>query len=803
MTGDRHRSSSPSISTQLAEHRLQQFLADLHKGKVAACHLPSYRIEFANRDFIRHADGQSSLTNLLAPEDMKKLDSAIRLCQETGTSQQINLRLPSVYNPSKFRVTLLNEVLAILVEETGITENSDGREEELSQELRSYKDMVREKEEFLGQGHFEFDLVTGNHYVSEGLLKIYAIDKDDPAASDLRALFESIFDDGEKLRVRALFRELVATGGAREIEVSAEVNGMRKDLEVFAKVYQDEQGNPLKIVGTTKDITTLKALYNELLQFRRDLAERELLLKHGTWQYDLATGRYNISDGMHDIFGHPHDSADFSMDDFVLEEDRAKMAWARKEVMEKGISYSDDIRFRTDKDEVKYIELFSKLVRDQEGTPIRVVGIGRDVTRLQSFKHELKDQVMRVDIMNRELSEAKQKLELKLAELERANQELQLYKQTMLDKDEFLNQGTWEWDIRTNKMDFSRGIYRLFGYHHKDEMKEWDAVGKDIKLHMDEEEKKRSDEDWEKILLEADTYLREMEVTTKDGFRRRLETFGKVFRDDTGSPYKVIGTTRDITKLKEYEQELEIKVNELNRSNKDLEEFAYIASHDLHEPLRKLSTFGQRLSASAGEELTFANRDYLERMLRAADNMRDLIDNLLEFSRVTRGAATFVKTNINKLIEEVVAEQELRIEETGARVLIDRMPEMEIVPSQIKQVFNNLLNNALKFIREDVTPVIHFRCLHMSAEERSRLKLKQNREYYKISVEDNGIGFDSVYAEKIFQIFQRLHGKSEYSGSGIGLAICRKIADNHKGLIFAESEPGQGSRFTLILPNKP
>jgi light-regulated signal transduction histidine kinase (bacteriophytochrome) len=320
---------------------------------------------------------------------------------------------------------------------------------------------------------------------------------------------------------------------------------------------------------------------------------------------------------------------------------------------------------------------------------------------------------------------------------------------------------------------------------------------------MDEKERKRNTDDWAKILEEADTYLREMEVTTKDGFRRKLETFGKVFREENGEAYKVIGTTRDITKLKEYEQELEVKINELNRSNKDLEEFAYIASHDLHEPLRKLSTFGQRLGANAENELSPANKDYLERMLKATDNMRNLIDNLLEFSRVTRSTVTFVKTDLNQLITEVLNEQELRIEETNAAISVDKMPELEVVPSQMKQLFNNLFSNALKFIRPGVKPKIAFRCTHLLPEERLMYKLNQNREYVKICVEDNGIGFDKIYADKIFQIFQRLHGKSEYSGSGIGLAICRKIADNHKGLIFAESEPGKGSLFTIILPTKP
>lgn len=419
------------------------------------------------------------------------------------------------------------------------------------------------------------------------------------------------------------------------------------------------------------------------------------------------------------------------------------------------------------------------------------------------LQKDMEEQMIKMDSINKELHDAKVNLESKLAELEKANDELRLYKQTMLEKDEFLNQGTWEWDLMKRKIVFSDGIYRLFGYHQKDEMRTWDILGKDINVHLDQAEIRKNKKDWIKILKEADTYLREMEITTKDGYKRRLETFGKVFRNERGNAYKVIGTTRDITKLKEYEQELEVKVDELNRSNKDLEEFAYIASHDLHEPLRKLSTFGQRLAVNAKAELSPVNKDYLNRMLKASDNMRNLIDNLLEFSRVTRGATTFLKTDLNSLIEEVVSEQELKIEETNADIRICDMPVLEVVPSQIKQLFNNLLNNALKFVSSDRTPFIEFSCSLLTSVEREKYKLKCNREYYSISIKDNGIGFDKVYSERIFQIFQRLHGKADYSGSGIGLAICRKIIDNHKGLIFADSELGKGSCFTIILPIKP
>ena len=181
--------------------------------------------------------------------------------------------------------------------------------------------------------------------------------------------------------------------------------------------------------------------------------------------------------------------------------------------------------------------------------------------------------------------------------------------------------------------------------------------------------------------------------------------------------------------------------------------------------------------------------------------MRNLIDNLLEFSRVARGSDNFILTDLNRMLDEVLSELELKIEETGASIDRSPLPELTVNPSQIKQLFNNLLHNALKFIRKDVLPVISIHCEPVRPEEKFRHKLKPHIAYHRITVSDNGIGFDAQYTEKIFQIFQRLHGKSDYPGSGIGLAICRKIADNHKGVIFAESEPGKGSRFSIILPH--
>jgi light-regulated signal transduction histidine kinase (bacteriophytochrome) len=317
---------------------------------------------------------------------------------------------------------------------------------------------------------------------------------------------------------------------------------------------------------------------------------------------------------------------------------------------------------------------------------------------------------------------------------------------------------------------------------------------------MSEEEVQRSKADWEVILREKDNYSREATILTKDGISKQLETYGKVIRNNLGVAEKVIGTTRDVTRLREYERGLEGKINELNRSNAELEDFAYIASHDLQEPLRKLTTFSERLQVKFGEVLGNEGAMYLSRIVAATENMRVLIDNLLEFSKTARSPRHFYKTDLNHLLEDVKAELELKIEETGTEISCVGLPVLEVIPSQIKQLFNNLLNNSIKFKRPEAKSLISITCEKLDNIQKKNYNLRIDRHYYKMSFADNGIGFESEYSERIFQIFQRLHGKSEYPGSGIGLAICKKIVDNHNGVIFATAYPKQGAVFIVILP---
>jgi PAS domain S-box-containing protein len=236
---------------------------------------------------------------------------------------------------------------------------------------------------------------------------------------------------------------------------------------------------------------------------------------------------------------------------------------------------------------------------------------------------------------------------------------------------------------------------------------------------------------------------------------------------------------------------------ELSRSNEELQEFAFVASHDLQEPLRKIKTFSDRLKASCGDAFNQQERDYLERMQNAARRMQTLIEDLLSLSRVTTRAQPFVAVDLLQVTQEVLSDLEISIQQTGAVIEIGELPNIEADPLQMRQLLQNLIGNALKFHRKEVEPVVKIYSQLLSEPE------DVSAEQCQIIVEDNGIGFNEKYLDRIFNVFQRLHGRSEYDGTGIGLAICRKIVERHQGSITARSEPGQGAKFIVALPIHP
>lgn len=254
------------------------------------------------------------------------------------------------------------------------------------------------------------------------------------------------------------------------------------------------------------------------------------------------------------------------------------------------------------------------------------------------------------------------------------------------------------------------------------------------------------------------------------------------------------------TKINERTQELRVYSDELARSNRELEDFAFVASHDLQEPLRKIRAFGNRLDSGYKDVMDERGQDFLARMLNAAERMSMLISDLLAFSRVSTRGRDFEDVNLNDVIHAVVDDLEIAIEEKGAQINIATLPTIRADKSQIDQLFLNILSNALKFQAEDTIPVVNVETSSPDPADMEGLLLADEYNWLKITIADNGIGFDQSFAEKIFAPFQRLHGRSEYKGTGIGLAVCRRIVERHNGKISAQSTPGEGTLFTIVLP---
>ncbi|MEW6127288.1 MAG: CHASE3 domain-containing protein [Acidobacteriota bacterium] len=239
---------------------------------------------------------------------------------------------------------------------------------------------------------------------------------------------------------------------------------------------------------------------------------------------------------------------------------------------------------------------------------------------------------------------------------------------------------------------------------------------------------------------------------------------------------------------------------ELERSNRELQDFAFVASHDLQEPLRKIQAFGDRLKLKYRPELGAQGTDYLNRMQNAAERMSRLITDLLTFSRVSTHTQPFQPINLNQTVDEVLSDLEVRIQQTAGKVEVGELPEIAADPLQMRQLFQNLIGNALKFHRPEEPPIIHIIGEILNGNANDSEDLTATVPQCQIIVSDNGIGFDESYVERIFTPFQRLHNKNEYEGTGMGLAVCRKIVERHNGTIIAKSTPGQGSQFIINLP---
>ncbi|MEI6950681.1 ATP-binding protein [Paraflavisolibacter sp. H34] len=358
----------------------------------------------------------------------------------------------------------------------------------------------------------------------------------------------------------------------------------------------------------------------------------------------------------------------------------------------------------------------------------------------------------------------------------------------LLEAQQIARIGSFEWDLQTRKANSSPELYRIFEIE--------PGLGMDGFMQFvhpaDRDKVARS----LALALEKGAYESEFRYLKNDQLKYMWSRGIAVFID--GMPVKLVGTVQDITLRKKAELELQEKTAALERSNESLEQFAHVASHDLKEPLRKIASFTD-LVLSREESLTEKGRLTLQKAHHCAVQARRMIDDIMAYSTLKQWEDR-TETALADVVREVLEVLESTIEEKQAKIVFDELPEIKVVPAQFRQLFQNLVSNALKFSRPQVPPRIFITHSWLGPEEGKRHALPTADRYLQLQVQDNGIGFSPGAAEKIFGLFTRLHGKGEYEGSGLGLAIAKRIMDNHCGIVSAASREGEGATFTLILP---
>ncbi|OZI07323.1 PAS domain-containing sensor histidine kinase [Siphonobacter sp. BAB-5385] len=409
-----------------------------------------------------------------------------------------------------------------------------------------------------------------------------------------------------------------------------------------------------------------------------------------------------------------------------------------------------------------------------------------------------------------------------------ARQQIQEAEESLRGAIELAQLATWSMDMESGKFTYSERLRDWMG------LAELSAYPEEVYELVPEEYRNAVRDQIDAVIAGSGYYENENVITHRHtGYQRTIHAQARVYHDAQGKPYKLAGTAQDVTQQRETQRALEqlvqqrteelaaaneelASINEqlessneeleesnvlFTRSNENLEQFAYIASHDLQEPLRKVQQFGDilmsRYSSQLGDGVT-----YLKRMQVASQRMSLLISDLLTLSRLSSNQEFTELVSLTEILKTVLSDLELRIQESKASIRLEPLPMVRGDILQLGQLFQNILSNALKFRQPQLAPAIRMHSTQLWLDELPQdvQPARMAEAYACITIADNGIGFDEQYSQRIFQVFQRLHGKSEYPGTGIGLAICEKVVRNHGGAITAESQPGQGATFRIYLP---
>ncbi|MUH35574.1 PAS domain S-box protein [Zobellia amurskyensis] len=561
---------------------------------------------------------------------------------------------------------------------------------------------------------------------------------------------------------------VVQTGNPTSYEVPYEVEGAIKWFSARAIKLGDG------ITLTTREITEEKEKTNQLLQLNTQLEtqnsifiDAENVANIGSYIWYLDNGEASMSDNFYRILGYPPNSFKVTYDsyrEFVHPDDIHLYDLLGKETIEQGASQINGYRIITKQGDVKHIELNGRaLIRNGRKAS---VGVIVDVTEEKKNENRVEALIQELSIQNSILTDAE-----RIAKI-----------------------GSFIWYAGSDKIELSDNFYRMLGY----EPKGFEASLNDFDKFVHPEDLQIFHGSIEKSMQELTVTEHRYRIITKQGEVKHLKVNGQFIEKD--NERIMSGVAQDISSTIAAEEKLRTSNLELQHSNAELESFNRVASHDLQEPLRKTQMFISRLESTEADNLSEKGRVYFRKVVNAASRMQSLVMNLLTYSRIDSKHEDFGIIDLNEVLAKVQEDLSTNIENSNASITSEELPSIKGVSYQLEQLFNNLISNAIKYRVADATPSITIQSEKVHSKQIPDDFFKSANTYYKITIIDNGIGFSTEHAEKIFEVFQRLHQKSEYSGTGIGLAICKKIVENHRGFIYATSELGKGSAFVFYLP---
>jgi len=547
----------------------------------------------------------------------------------------------------------------------------------------------------------------------------------------------------------------------------------------------DIDGNPSGVLVTANDVTegvVARQRVEESEKRFRSLAET---LPQLIWETDekgnalFASERWQAFTGITPT-GAAEWKAVIHPDDY---ENNIK-AWIHS--LATGETYKCDVRIRNKNGEYFWHTVIGEPVYDANNKITRWVGAFTDIHSEKEFTRVLEKQVQErtseLHLLNESLRKSEERYHLMVEEVED-------YAILYLNNKGFIE-------------NWNKGAEKIKGY------KAEEIIGKNFSVFYTEYDRNNNLPQYLlKQAMETGRAAQQGWRVRKDGTNFWASVVITAVHNEAKDVIGFSKVTHDLTEkkqsedqIKAYTEELEDKNEELEKMNKELQSFAYISSHDLQEPLRKIQTFSTQIVEKELQNLSPEGRDKFQRMQNAAKRMQTLIEDLLTYSRTTTSERKFEKTDLKKIIDEVKDDLKEEIQKKKATVEVKKMCEAKVIPFQFRQLVQNLLSNSLKFAKSNELPVIKIEDEIAKGAKLHNENLDPDTIYCHIRFSDNGIGFEPQYKEKIFEVFQRLHGKEQYNGTGVGLAIVKKIVENHNGLITATAEPGKGASFDIYFP---